>query len=62
MSHTLHAVQTADQRAERRASHQPRPAARRQNTRTAVVLAALTEHDDVPTSLDDLGLTYPNWS
>ncbi len=62
MAHTLHAVQTADQRAERRAARKPRPTVRRQSTRTAVVLAALAEHDDAPSSLDDLGLTYPNWS
>ncbi len=45
MAHTLHAIQTADQRAERRAAHKPRPTVRRQNTRTAVVLAALTEQE-----------------
>ncbi len=43
MAHTLHAVQTADQRAERRAARKPRPTTRRQSTRTAVVLAAITE-------------------
>lgn len=43
MARSTHDTYTAHDRAERRARRRPRPVTRRQNTRSAVVLAAILE-------------------
>ena len=46
MSHAMHSVQTADERAARRAERAPRRTTRRQSTRVNIILAALREPED----------------
>lgn len=47
MSRTIHAVLTADQRAERRAARRPRPEARRLATRRAILARELADTEEI---------------